>query len=212
MTITTRRIQNAAVEAGGVTVGKVDDVFFDVRTGEVTHVSVALSGWFRGTVVLVPVDPSGVQYANRRLHIENMSADEVRQAPLLDEESAMTNDTAQLLAMYQDTAPCWSFNGRCCATTTRSESIQRKTGEPALWASRDLVGAAASSGVETEIGRVEGLVIDDEAWRVTHVTIRHGHWYRHRSSPISMAGIIDVKKHDDMTTVVLDPVAAQLAA
>ena len=51
MNVTTRRLLGTPVEAGDGVVGKVDDVYFDVRTGDVTHVSVALTGWYRGTIV-----------------------------------------------------------------------------------------------------------------------------------------------------------------
>jgi len=81
MIITARRIIGSPVEAGGSIVGKVDDVFFDVRTGDMTHVSVALTGWHRGAIVLIPWDPCNTGYVGRKIIFYHMSAEDVRQSP-----------------------------------------------------------------------------------------------------------------------------------
>jgi len=212
MNITTRRLLGTPVEAGDGVVGKVDDVYFDVRTGDVTHVSVALTGWYRGSIVLVPVDTCSFLYANHRIVLHNMSAEEVRQFPLLDDTSARYLENTQLAAMYQDTAPCWSFSGRCCVTSTRSESVEKTTGQPALWSSRDLMKAPVSYGPDTKLGRVKDLVLDLETWRVTHVIIRQGRWFRHESIAMSMANILEVEGLAAAARLVLSRPASRLAA
>ena len=68
-----------------------------------------------------------------------MSVESIRQAPLLDEDAERNAEISQMFLAYEDITPCWNFNGRCCINTTRSESIEKKTGQPALWGLRDLL-------------------------------------------------------------------------
>lgn len=212
MNVTTRSILGTPVEAGGRVVGKVDDLYFDVRTGDVTHVSVALTGWYTGTIVLLPVDPCNFRYADHKIVLHNMSAEDVRQSPLLDDTIAEYLDSTQIVAMYQDTAPCWSFNGRCCVTSTRSQSVEKKTGQPALWGSRDLMKAPVSYGLDTKLGHVKDLILDPAAWRITQAIVRRGHWYHHENLTLTMADILEVKRFGDTVSVALSHPVSHAAA
>ena len=212
MIITARRLIGTPVEAGECIVGKIDDVFFDVRTGDITHVSVALTGWYRGTIVLIPWDPCQTGYVGRKIIFYHMSAADVRQAPLLDEEAARNAEVAQLLAAYQDTAPCWTFGARCCVSSTRSEAIEKKTDQPAIWGTRDLRKAVVSNNHDVESGRVLDLLVDVEDWRVTHAIAREGPWYQNRRVMIPTANFAEVEKTDSVTRVRLRPPVSTLAA
>lgn len=211
MKVTTRVIIGTPVRAGSV-VGKIDDVFFDVRTADITHMSVALTGWSRGTIVLLPCDGCRVLYAGGGLVFRDMSADAIRNAPLLDEETAWNPDVVEAMATFQDTVPLWMLNGRFGATATRSESIERKTSQRALWGSRDLRRAIVSHGSDTELGRLEDLLLDTDTWRITHVVVRQGHWYWPVRVSIPADTILEVEDTGTARRLVLLPTAPSLVA
>lgn len=214
MQVTVRSMMGSPVETQGHVVGKVDDVYFDVRTGDVTHMSVALTGWYRGTIVLVPVEMCDVIYANRKVVFCNKSVEDIRQAPLLDDESVWNAESSRILSMYQDSAPMWDLSGRYYSMRSRSEAIEKKTGQPALWGSRDLRKATVSLGEGEKLGRIEDLELNSETWRITTVLVEHGHWYQyeHESIAVPVENILEVDKEGNTVTLVLRSREPSLAA
>jgi hypothetical protein len=51
-----------------------------------------------------------------------------------------------------------------------------------------------------------------ETWRVTHVIIRQGHWFRHERIVLSMANVLEVEELGASARLVLSHPASPLAA
>lgn len=203
MKVNARQIKGCGVWARGEKAGKVDDIFFDVRTGDVTHLSVSLSGWYRGNVVLLQIDSCCVKYENGVVVCPQMSVDAIRQAPLLDEESARYAEITDTLIRYEDNAPCWSLSGRCCVTHTRSESLEATTGQAALWGTRDLMRAPVIMANGKTLGHVADVVLNAQSWQVTHLVIEQGHWYWPKKAEVPVNFLSEVDKDGEVTKVVL---------
>lgn len=184
--------------------GKVDDLFFDVRTGDVTHISVALNGWYRGNIVLIRVDSCSISYDTNGVAYPEMSIDAVRKAPLLDDETARNAKISELLINYEDANPCWSLSGRCCVTQTRSEAIEEKTGQPALWATRDLAKAPVLMGNGKKLGVISDLLIDTDTWHITHLLVRQGSWFRPAKVEVPIDFLSEVDNSGNAANVVLN--------
>jgi len=212
MEITAKQIIGKPVEAAGGVAGKIDDIFFDVRTGDITHASVALRGWYRGNVVLIPLDSCCAHYANRKITFHNMSVESIRQAPLLDEDAERNAEISQMFLAYEDITPCWNFNGRCCINTTRSESIEKKTGQPALWGLRDLLKSEVYCENTRNIGIIENFAINIDLWQLTRAMLRKGPWYLPERFMVPIASILEVEKSETGVRVRMTPVHQHLAA
>lgn len=196
MEMTISQLIGIPVEAREGVAGKLDDLFFDVRTGDITHASVALTGWYRGNVVVVPVDGCNVSYADQKLKFRQMSRKEIRGAPLLDEEAERNLETAQFVTVYEDTVPYWNFGGRANVTTTRSESIEQRTGQPALWGIGDLIKGEIRIGKDVTGGHIKDVFLDVRTWKATHALFRKGTWYRSEIFMIPMSSVVEIERSE----------------
>jgi len=182
-------------------IGCVRDLYVDDRSWEVEYVVIETRPWFPGRRVLVPAAALGRVNGRRRRVDARCSMAEVRTSPGPDAHRpvprqppvrlgegvgrAPSSSREQTLAKALDGAwrrePLRSRAGAEASPARAAEGSPSNPVEDAHLYSISTLRHYAVQALDGEAGRVTDFLVEPRPWRLRHVVVGRGPWWRHRS-------------------------------
>jgi uncharacterized protein YrrD len=163
-------------------IGNVRNFLFDGVSWTIHYLVVDVGTWFTRRDVVLPiaaVDPP--DWAQKTFHV-HLTKEQVGNSPDVDTEKPVSRQQAIAMEEYFGKLAIW-------ATTQLVGGAQIPTGmkypvltkeDPHLRSAWDLVDYKvwASDG---EVGRLEGLIMDEASWHLGYLDVKTGDWLHGRS-------------------------------
>jgi uncharacterized protein YrrD len=179
-------VRDYAILATDGTLGSVSDIYFDDRSWAVRYLVVDTGTWLPGRKVLIPTSALGAPDSPRREFPVNLTREQVKSAPSIDEDKPVSRQHEADLYGYYGWAPYWGGGAITPGLAGYAPGIvpppeppaadrEHEQGDPSLRSGREVVGYGlrASDG---DIGHVEDILIEDEGWRVRYLLIDTRNW------------------------------------
>jgi sporulation protein YlmC with PRC-barrel domain len=197
------------VDASDGEVGSVADFFFDDRTSAIRYVVVDTGSWLPGRKVLLV--PGALRHAGggSRAFSTELSKAQVKDSPDVAAEKPVSRQQEELLHAHYGWQPYWAYGPEMAALAPywgaagyatplyetrqtpeteaeaqRAAEAQLGQGDPDLRSAREVIGyyVAASDG---DIGHIEDLLVDDDAWRIRYLVVDTRNWLPGRKVVVS---------------------------
>jgi hypothetical protein len=181
-----REIERYELTARDGVIGHCKDFLFDDRDWRVRHMVANTGHWLPGRKVLIPPEALGEPSWEERRFPVDLTKEEIRHAPPLDEDAPVSRRYEEDLFEYHGWAFYWTVGvpwGPRLGATTDPESdtpLQREIDEAQgtfsdLRSERELVGYEVD-GADRKVGHIVDLIVDDTSWRVRYVVVDTGSW------------------------------------
>jgi sporulation protein YlmC with PRC-barrel domain len=197
------------IDASDGEVGSVVDFFFDDRTSAIRYVVVDTGSWLPGRKVLLV--PGALHYAGEgsRAFSTALSKAQVKDSPDVATEKPVSRQQEEMLHAHYGWQPYWAYGPEMAAfapywgaagyttpfyeareTSETEAEAQRAAeaeigqGDPDLRSTREVIGYYIGA-TDGEIGHVEDLLVDDEAWRIRYLVIDTRNWLPGRKVMVS---------------------------
>jgi len=178
--------------------GSVSDVYFDDRGWTVRHLVVDTGTWLPGRRVLIPTSALGTPDAARDEFPVDLTKEQVRNAPSIDEDKPVDRQHEAELYGYYGWAPYWGGDvmmpggvgvgglgdAMSLPGSIPPEPLPSDEGDPHLRSGRDIIGYAIAAA-DSDIGEVSDILIDDQDWRIRYFLVDTGKWLPGRKVVLS---------------------------
>ena len=162
-------------------IGTVRNFLFDGLSWTIHYLVVDVGYWFKRRDVILPiaaVDPPG--WAQKTFHV-HLTKEQVGNSPDVDTEKPVSRQQAIAMEEYFGKFTSWAstqFGGAQCPTGMKYPVHTKE--DPHLRSAWDLVDYKvwASDG---EVGRLEGLIMDEASWHLGYLDVKAGDWLHGRS-------------------------------
>ena len=163
-------------------IGTVRNFLFDGLSWRIHYLVVDVGTWFKRRDVVLPiaaVDPP--DWAQKTFHV-HLTKEQVGNSPDVDTEKPVSRQQAIAMEEYFGKLASWvsaQLEGGAQIPTGRKYPVHTKE-DPHLRSAWDLLDYEvwASDG---EIGRLEGLIMDEASWHLGYLEVRAGDWLQGRS-------------------------------
>jgi hypothetical protein len=160
-------------------IGQVHELYFDDQSWIVRYLVVDTGTWLPGRRVLL--SPMALGQPDWETHVlpVGLTKEQVENSPPIAVDKPVSRQMESDLHAYYGWRPYWSGPAPVAAqAVAAAEAKRRATGEwadPHLRSTREVIGyhIEASDG---EIGHVEDLIVDDEAWILRYLVIDTRNW------------------------------------
>jgi hypothetical protein len=197
------------IDASDGEVGSVVDFFFDDRTSAIRYVVVDTGSWLPGRKVLLVPDVLRHAGEGSRAFSTGLSKAQVKDSPDVATEKPVSRQQEELLHAHYGWQPYWAYGPEMAALAPywgaagyatplyearqtseteaeaqRAAEAQLEQGDPGLRSAREVIGYYIGA-TDGEIGHVEDLLVDDEAWRIRYLVIDTRNWLPGRKVVVS---------------------------
>jgi sporulation protein YlmC with PRC-barrel domain len=163
-------------------IGTVRNFLFDGLSWRIHYLVVDVGTWFKRRDVVLPiaaVDPP--DWAQKTFHV-HLTKEQVGNSPDVDTEKPVSRQQAIAMEEYFGKLASWvsaQLEGGAQIPTGRKYPVHTKE-DPHLRSAWDLLDYEvwASDG---EIGRLEGLIMDEASWHLGYLDVKTGDWLHGRS-------------------------------
>ena len=199
---TAKEFHAYAIGAVDGTIGQVEDIYLDDEAWVARYLVVRAGSWLLGNKVLIsPIAIGKPDSAQHTLPV-SISKEQVRNSPDFDSEKPVTRQHELDYSSYYGYSPYWGSTGNWGSgmfpnlmmpdyrerepqqTTEQEDRYTRSPAEVAREEHADphLRSCAAITGYhfhasDGEIGRVSGMLIDDETWAVRYLIVDTSNWW-----------------------------------
>lgn len=160
-------------------IGKLDDFYFDDRTGGIRYIVVDTANWIEGKKVLLsPVVIQRPDLSNKSIMVK-LTKDQILNSPDIDTKKPVSLQQQTEFPDYE-----WPIYGMSVLTTPilandeisqSSESIKSSSDDPHL-RSADEVEDYDISALDGDIGHVEDIIVDEETWTIHFWVVKTKNW------------------------------------
>jgi hypothetical protein len=194
MLIAYQRIKGTSLQGIDETVGHIEDLFFDGESWQVRYVVADTGKWLPGRKVLLP--PAVVNEADWGSGIASLSLtrQQVKESPDIDTQQPVSRQMESELFQHYNVPMYWGPAGAAIAggagvvpsAMDVSEKVT-KVAERKLpnLRSANAVGRYYIHATDGDIGHVEDLIIDDQAWAIRYIAIDTKNWLPARKVLVS---------------------------
>jgi hypothetical protein len=188
--------------------GKVDQIYFDVRRWRVRYLVIDTSAWGYGQKIwLLPCCIHQVDFDSNVVRL-NLEQQKMLASPAIDMLQPISRLQEGKLVNYYGCKPYWEETDAQCASRYPSGAIDPTAcGEPEAHARMTLhtntvnskvhllsTGQAGGYTIEAEdgpIGRIRDFVFEDETWLIRYLTIDTHEWWQSESDVLLPTDSID---------------------
>lgn len=165
-------LTNYEISATDGNIGKVRGFYFDTESFEIHYLVVDTRRWLPGRTVLIsPVEVGRPDMNEKQLPV-NLSKEQIRNSPAIDEDSPMTSSLEDLNAYYG-----WRKSLREEELTEASiYGSEFPEDEIELRSTHEVIGLYVESE-DGNIGHVEDFVIDEQDWIIRYMVIDTANWW-----------------------------------
>lgn len=179
-------------------IGHVKDLYLDDQAWVVRYLVVDTGGWLPAKKVLIsPMSISHPDWAKRRLAV-SITKEQVKNSPDFDSEKPVTRQHKIDYSIYYGYPYYWGSTGIWGEGVYPSMMLPNSgRGGVAPAMGKDVLDAEASRAAQTDphlrscqaitgyhihasdgdIGHVQGMLIDDEAWAVRYLVVDTSNWW-----------------------------------
>jgi uncharacterized protein YrrD len=176
-----KTLTGSSVVATDGEIGTVRNFLFDGLSWTIHYLVVDVGTWFKRRDVVVAI--SAVEQPDREKRTINvrLTREQVRDSPDVDTEKPVARQQAIAMEEYFGKLTSWAstqFGGAQCPTGMKYPVHTKE--DPHLRSAWDLVDYKvwASDG---EVGRLEGLIMDEASWHLGYLDVKAGDWLHSRS-------------------------------
>ena len=161
-------------------IGKLDDFYFDDRSGGIRYMVVDTANWIEGKKVLLsPVVIQKPDMANKYIMVK-LTKDQIRNSPDIDTKKPVSRQHDTEFPDYYQ----WPIYGMSVLSTpiiandeiTQTKNDTEKSPEDPHLRSADEVFGYGISALDGDIGHVEDMIVDDDAWTINYWVVKTKNW------------------------------------
>ena len=177
--------------------GSVSDFLFDDQTWMIRYFAVDVGGWLNRRAVLLAITALEQPDWVRKTFRVNLMKEQVRDSPEVDTEKPVSRQQEIAMREYFGWRTDWadsefgSFSslpaGREYPMHTKEDSHLRS-----VW---QLTGYEVWA-TDSEIGRLEGFIVDDASWHLGYLDVKAGDWLHSRSMLVPTSSVASVSWAD----------------
>jgi hypothetical protein len=154
-------------------IGKVRGFYFDTESFEIHYLVVDTGRWLPGRTVLISPVELGKPDIEEKLLPVNLSMEQIKNSPAIDEDAPITPSLEDLNAYY-------GWRTRATEQVGLTEASMFEEGEfvdeeTELRSTHEITGFYVESE-DGDIGHVEDFVVDDEDWMIRFMVIDTVNW------------------------------------
>jgi hypothetical protein len=177
-----KTLTGSSVIATDGEIGTVRNFLFDGLSWTIRYLVVDVGTWFKRRDVVLAI--SAVEQPDREKRTINvrLTREQVRDSPDVDTEKPVSRQQEIALEEYWGKMTYWvstHFEGGALIPTGRKYPVHTIE-DPHLRSAWDLLDydVCATDG---EIGRLEGLIMDEASWHLGYLDVKAGDWLQGRS-------------------------------
>lgn len=169
-------------------VGSIHDLLFDTEGWEVRHLVVDTGKWLPGRQVLLP--PAVLETADwpARVASVRLSRQQVKDSPAVESDKTVSRQMEMELYSHYEVPYYWGPAGAALAGSSYtpmplgvSESLPDQRSEIAEAESNHLRSAGKVTGyyvkaADSDIGHIEGLIVNDQDWAIRYLVVDTHNW------------------------------------
>jgi uncharacterized protein YrrD len=184
-------------------IGKVSDFFFEDLSWIVRYLVVDTGDWLEERLVLISPATAGEPDWDTRTVPVALSRAQVENSPPISVDEPVSRQMEAEIHNYYNWVPYWRAavpipaSGAVAASAARAEeareaaSSEEAAGDPHLRSADEVTGYHIHA-TDGEIGHVEDLIVDDEAWTIRYVVVDTRNWLPGRKVLVSPAWVEQV--------------------
>jgi uncharacterized protein YrrD len=163
-------------------IGSVRNFLFDDRSWKIRYLVVEVGRWLdRREVVLAVASVEPPDWEKRSFHVK-CTKEQVRNSPDVNTEKPVTLQQEIAMLEYYDVLAYWLDSGFAIETSMPAGTDYGVSPRE----DRDLRSALDLRGYEVwatdgEIGRLDGLIMDEASWYLGYMSVKAGGWLHSRS-------------------------------
>ncbi|MEB0059706.1 PRC-barrel domain-containing protein [Variovorax sp. LG9.2] len=229
----TQQITTCAIDAIDGAIGHVKDLYFDDDAWVIRYFVVDTGAWLSGREVLIsPISIQQSKWARDTLPV-SITRDQVRNSPGTDADKPVSRQNEEQHAGYYGHPPYWGGSGLWGKDdypgllvtdwglgddkrpwTTKKEDRVSSRGRSVSQEDAHLRSCRAVTGyhihaTDGDVGRVQELIFDDEAWAVRYLVVETSNWWLSHRVLIAPQWIRDVQWLDKSVAVDLTRAAVK---
>lgn len=175
-------LHGRALHASDGEIGHVDDVLVDDRSWRVRYLVVDTGGWLTGRQVLL--DPSCVTRIDGAGEVDvALTRGQIEDSPPIESDAPVSQQVQVDLHSYYGWPAYWGAAGAFGTIATPldvppedvPDAPAGDEGDPHLRSGREMAGYHVQA-TDDEIGHIDDLVVDGEAWVVPEIVIATRNW------------------------------------
>lgn len=164
--------------------GKVKDLYFDDVTWTVRYIEVDAGSWLSQRRVLIsPVNVGDPDWARHVLPVA-LTKEQVKESPPAGKDKPVSRQFEAELSTYYGWPQYWAApppggipaqTAPAVAVAEREEERDEAGFDPHLRSSREICGYHIKA-TDDEIGHVEDLIVDTDAWMIRYLVVDTRNW------------------------------------
>jgi hypothetical protein len=177
--------------------GSVSDFLFDDQSWMIRYLAVDVGSWLSRRAVLLAITALEQPDWSKKTFRVNLMKEQVRNSPDVDTEKPVSRQQEIAMREYFGWRTDWadsefgSFSslpaGREYPVHTKEDSHLRS-----VW---QLTGYEVWA-TDSEIGRLEGFIVDDASWHLGYLDVKAGDWLHSRSMLVPTSSVASVSWAD----------------
>ena len=190
MLINTTQLKNFVIRAIDGDLGKVDEFYFDDETWAIRYMTVDTGGWLGARKVLIsPISLIRTDWQARQVDV-SLTKLQVENSPDINTHQPVSRQFEAAYLEYYGYGNYWGGPNlwgaglcpsdlavsRAAPTGKIPGALRRESSDSHLRSTAALTGYHIQSA-DGEIGPVEDLVMDDEAWAIRYVKVATRNWW-----------------------------------
>ena len=163
-------------------IGSVRDFLFNDQTWAIHYLVVDVKRWLTREEVVLPVTAiKQLDWENKTLHVQ-LTKEQVRQSPDVDTKQPVSRQQEIAMQDYFGKLAYW-VDRRSPLTFSMPTGIEypmHTEGDLHLRSISNLEGYEVR-GMDGELGRLEGFILDEASWHLGYLEVKAGEWLHSRS-------------------------------
>jgi uncharacterized protein YrrD len=208
-----RKLRDHALQATDGEIGSITDLYFDDVAWDIRYLVVDVSDWLSGRSVLIVPRVAEAPAGESGAIPVRLNKEQIRMSPDVGTHKPVSRQHEEALHAHYGWPPYWMgdtitgagmsnwihpvLSGSAAPPETSAEagaeavSMESEDGDPHLRSANELDGYRIHSRTG-EIGSVEDLIVDDEAWRLRYMMAKTGGWFSGKRVLIAVPWIVEI--------------------
>lgn len=211
-----RSLEGYRIHAIDGEIGTASDLYFDDLSWVTRYLIVDTGKWLPGRrVLLAPISVIGVDNADLSLKV-SLTREQVEQSPPVWKDKPVSRQEEKLLVEHFDWPAYWDYPlagvtlGAEAAAVhpesrigrTTNPTIEEEPGDPHLRSVREVAGYSVHAE-DGDIGHVEDLIVEDDAWVIRYMVVDTRNWLPSPKVLVSPTWCEEVRWDDSSVHVAL---------
>jgi hypothetical protein len=154
-------------------VGKVREFYFDDRSWTIRYLVADTGNWLTDRLVLLSTTSLGNPDWEAKVFPVGLARKQVEESPPISADEPVSRQMEMDLHGYYGWPPYW--HGAAYMALAQLQAKRKQRGDPHLRSTREVIGYHIQA-TDGEIGHVDDLIVDDEAWSIRYMIVDTRNW------------------------------------